>query len=69
VIRQKLDQILLVRLTQSEAIEQPLRSQLRKSIDVSQRDQMQLEIGAFHRPPWAEACLVVPKGLIRHPAR
>src|SRR5205823_11714292 len=61
--------ILLIRLAQREAIEQPLISQSREPIQIAalrKREEMALEFGVRHRPPRAHAGLVAV-GLVRLP--
>ena len=67
VMGQEIDKILLVRLPQSKAIEQPLRPQLCESVNIAtlgKREQMSLQFRTFHRPPGAEAGFVVRERLV-----
>ena len=58
VISKKVDQIFLIGLSQSQAIEEPLIPKSRKSINVAtlwECEKVTFEIGARYRPPRTQA--------------
>ena len=66
VISKEIDQIFLIGLPQSQAIEEPLISKSGKSINVAtlrECEKVTFEIGARYRPPRTQTGFI-PKGFI-----